>query len=128
MGYNMTLEGQEDIMSIQYFDNGTADPTTDRYTPHCDGDCAGMPHKTGGRVATMVLYCGVPPLGGGNNFQNSKVFVKSTKHAAVFFAYLDPKTHKMETGFTSHSGCPLYESMKRIAVQCMRVGVDKENP
>ena len=40
----------------------------------------------------------------------------------------DPKTHKMETEFTSHSGCPLYEGMKRIAVQYMRVGVGKENP
>jgi hypothetical protein len=27
--------------------------------PHCDGACDGMPHKEGGRIATMVMYCDV---------------------------------------------------------------------
>jgi hypothetical protein len=27
-----------------------------RYTPHCDGDCTGLPHKNGTRMATMVMY------------------------------------------------------------------------
>lgn len=31
-------------------------------------------------------------------------------------------------GFTSHSGCPVLLGTKRIAVQWMRIGVDKENP
>ena len=35
---------------------------------------------------------------------------------------------KKETGFTSHSGCPVFLGTKRIAVQWMRIGVDKENP
>ena len=75
-GYNMTLPGQEDLMSIQYFGNGLDDPTPDRYTPHCDGQCDGLPFKHGGRVATMVMYCDVPEVGGGTNFQNAGVFVK----------------------------------------------------
>jgi hypothetical protein len=128
MGYNMDVIGQEDIMSIQYFGNGTNDPTPDRYMPHCDGDCDGTQHKLGGRVSTMVMYCDVPELGGGTNFQQANVFVKPTKGAAAFFAYMDPVTQLHENGFTTHSGCPVLEGTKRIAVQWMRVGVDAENP
>lgn len=127
-GYNMKVEGQEDLMSIQYFGNGTDDPTPDRYTPHCDGECDGLPHKKGARVATMVMYCDVPELGGGTNFQNANVFAKPQQGAAAFFSYMDPKTGDHETGFTSHSGCPVLLGTKRIAVQWMRVGVDTENP
>jgi hypothetical protein len=115
-------------MSIQYFGNGTDDPRPDRYTPHCDGDCDGMPHKIGGRVATMVMYCDVPELGGGTNFQNANVFVRPEAGAAAFFSYMDPKTRIHEEGYTSHSGCPVYQGTKRIAVQWMRVGVDLNNP
>jgi len=127
-GYNMTVDGQEDLLSIHYFGKGVDDPTPDRYTPHCDGDCGGMPHKKGGRVATMVMYCDVPEVGGGTNFQNSNVFVKPEAGAAAFFSYMDPKTGDHESGFTSHSGCPVLVGTKRIAVQWMRVGVDTENP
>jgi hypothetical protein len=129
VGYNLTVEGQEDLMSIQYFGigkNSTESP--DQYRPHCDGSCDGLPHKAGGRVATMVMYCDVPDLGGATNFQNANVFVKPRLHAAAFFSYYDTDSHKMDTGFTSHSGCPVIEGTKRIAVHWMRIGVDKENP
>jgi hypothetical protein len=129
MGYNLTTDGQEDLMSIQYFGIGkNSTEAPDQYRPHCDGDCDGLPHKTGGRVATMVMYCDVPLLGGATNFQNANVYVKPKKHAAAFFSYLNPVTHNMETGLTSHSGCPVIEGTKRIAVHWMRVGVDSENP
>jgi hypothetical protein len=127
-GYNMTLDGQEDIMSIQYFGDGVANPTPDRYMPHCDGTCDGTPHKRGGRVATMVMYCDVPELGGATNFQNSNVYVKPKLGAAAFFSYLDPKSYLHEQGFTTHSGCPVLLGTKRIAVQWMRIGVDNDNP
>lgn len=139
-GYNMSLPGQEEIMSIQYFgaaeegdeDEERAklyDPTTpDRYTPHCDGDCDGRPHKMGSRVATMVMYCVTPKEGGATNFQTAGVSVKPTLHAGVFFSYLDNDTKLHETGFTTHSGCPVRKGTKKIAVQWMRVGVDEENP
>jgi hypothetical protein len=127
-GYNMTIPGQEDIMSIQYFGNGQDDPTPDRYMPHCDGDCNGLPHKTGGRVATMVMYCDVPERGGATNFQHANVYVKPTKGAAAFFSYMDGNTKIHEEGFTTHSGCPVVTGTKRIAVQWMRVGVDTESP
>ena len=130
VGYNLTVEGQEDLMSIQYFGvgrNSTESP--DQYRPHCDGDCDGLPHKTGGRVATMVMYCDVEGLvGGATNFQNAGVYVKPELGAAAFFSYMDPLTKNMETGFTTHSGCPVIEGTKKIAVHWMRIGVDEENP
>uniref|UniRef100_A0A7S3LDH7 Fe2OG dioxygenase domain-containing protein n=1 Tax=Amphora coffeiformis TaxID=265554 RepID=A0A7S3LDH7_9STRA len=127
-GYSMQVEGQEDVMSIQYFGNGLDDPTPDRYMPHCDGQCDGLPFKTGGRVATMVMYCDVPEVGGATNFQNAGVFVKPVKGAAAFFSYLNPETMVTESGFTTHSGCPVLQGTKRIAVQWMRIGVDENNP
>ncbi len=128
-GYNLTYDGQEDLMSIQYFGQGAdSEETPDQYKPHCDGECAGLPAKMGSRVATMVMYCDVPKVGGGTNFQNSNVYVKPTLHAAAFFSYMDPVRREMETGFTSHSGCPVIEGTKRIAVHWMRIGVNDENP
>mmetsp|Transcript_7969 Transcript_7969/g.18446 ORF Transcript_7969/g.18446 Transcript_7969/m.18446 type:complete len:266 (+) Transcript_7969:1589-2386(+) len=127
-GYNIDVVGQEDIMSIQYFGRGDDDPTPDQYRPHCDGDCDGMPHKTGGRVATMVMYCTVPKRGGATNFQHAGVHVRPETGAAAFFSYLDNDKHTMDTGWTSHSGCPVIEGEKKIAVHWMRLGVDAENP
>jgi hypothetical protein len=126
--YNLTVESQEDIMSIQYFGNGIQDRTPDRYMPHCDGDCDGLPHKRGGRVATMVMYCEIPEVGGGTNFQNSNAFVKPQVGAAAFFSYLNPETRLHEKGFTLHSGCPVLKGTKKIAVQWIRIGVDADNP
>lgn len=127
--YNLTVEGQEDLMSIQYFGIGSqSTESPDQYRPHCDGDCDGLPHKEGGRVATMVMYCDIPELGGGTNFQNSNVFVKPKVGSAAFFSYLDVDTMHKEMGFTSHSGCPVIEGTKRIAVHWMRHGVSAENP
>ena len=127
--YNLTVDGQEDLMSIQYFGKGKdSSESPDQYRPHCDGDCDGLLHKRGGRVATMVMYCDAPELGGGTNFQNSNVFVKPKVGSAAFFSYLNPETMHKDSGFTSHSGCPVIEGTKRIAVHWMRLGVDSENP
>ena len=142
-GFHMTLDGQEEIMSIQYFglNSSTVDrpakivvnddevlSTPDQYTPHCDGDCTNELHKTGSRVATMVMYCDVPEVGGATNFQQSNVYVQPQKGAAAFFSYMNAETERHDEGFTTHSGCPVLVGTKRIAVQWMRIGVDAENP
>lgn len=128
-GLGIEVEGQEDLMSIQYFGRGEEDKAPDRYMPHCDGDCTGLPHKLGGRVATMVMYCDAEGLvGGGTNFGHAGIFVRPKVGAAAFFSYLDAATHIHETGFTTHSGCPVVEGTKRIAVHWMRVGVNKDMP
>eukprot|EP00531_Pseudo-nitzschia_arenysensis_P007692 CAMPEP_0116136230 /NCGR_PEP_ID=MMETSP0329-20121206/11612_1 /TAXON_ID=697910 /ORGANISM="Pseudo-nitzschia arenysensis, Strain B593" /LENGTH=461 /DNA_ID=CAMNT_0003631081 /DNA_START=140 /DNA_END=1525 /DNA_ORIENTATION=+ len=120
--------GQEDLMSIQYFGRGLDDEEPDRYTPHCDGDCTGSPHKSGTRMATMVMYCDMPEVGGHTNFRNAGVHVKPTRGGAVFFSYIDPETKITDKGFTEHSGCPVLVGEKKIVTQWIRLGVDDENP
>jgi hypothetical protein len=135
-GYGMDVAGQEDIMSIQYFGQDGEHPrgsnytseTPDRYTPHCDGSCEGLPHRKGARVATMVSYCTVPKRGGATNFQNAGAHVKPEAGSAAFFSYMNPETKSMDNGWTTHSGCPVVEGTKRIVVHWMRVGVNAEEP
>jgi hypothetical protein len=55
LGLNISHHGQEPLMSIQYFGRGYNDTEPDRYTPHCDGECVGEPHKYGGRMVRTTL-------------------------------------------------------------------------
>ncbi|EEC50968.1 predicted protein [Phaeodactylum tricornutum CCAP 1055/1] len=128
LGLGIEEHGQEDLMSIQYFGRGKNDTEPDRYTPHCDGDCTGLPHKHGTRMATMVMYCDVADLGGHTNFRNAGVHVKPERGSGIFFSYIDPENRVMDTGFTEHSGCPVFEGEKKIVTQWIRLGVDTENP
>eukprot|EP00978_Attheya_sp_CCMP212_P012042 scaffold29883_cov48-Attheya_sp.AAC.1 len=75
----------------------------------------------------MVMYCEIPERGGSTNFKNAGVTVKPTLGSAVFFSYLG-EDGNMDNQFTEHSGCPVIEGRKHIAVQWMRLGVDNENP
>jgi len=120
--------GQENLMSIQYLGRGLNDTEPDRYTPHCDGDCTGQHHKSGTRMATMVMYCDIPEVGGHTNFRNAGIHVKPATGGAVFFSYIDPDTLIIDKGFTEHSGCPVIQGEKKIVVQWIRMGVDENNP
>merc|ERR1711935_192784 len=115
-------------MSIQYFGRGANHTAPDRYTPHCDGECDGLEHKSGTRMATLVMYCTIPEVGGHTNFRNANVHVKPKKGSGVFFSYIDPATKVMDNGFTEHSGCPVFEGEKKIVTQWIRYGVDGDNP
>jgi hypothetical protein len=121
-------EGQENLMSIQYVGRGMEDTTPDQYLPHCDGNCNGKPHVFATRVASMVLYCDVPIRGGATNFQNVGIHIHPTKNAGLFFSYMNPKTMMMDHGYTTHSGCPVYDGIKRIVTEWMRVGVTEDVP
>lgn len=127
LGLDIQEHGQEDLMSIQYFGRGANDTAPDRYTAHCDGDCDGLPHKAGTRMATIVMYCTIPETGGHTNFKNAHVHVKPKRGNGIFFSYIDPVTKLMDTGFTEHSGCPVLEGEKKIVTQWIRLGVDAEN-
>jgi hypothetical protein len=70
----------------------------------------------------------VPTVGGHTNFRHAGVHVRPQPGSAVFFSYIDPSTNISDDGFTSHSGCPVYEGSKRIVTQWIRLGVDEENP
>jgi hypothetical protein len=126
--FDIQVNGQEYLMSIQYSGRGPDDKAPDRYMPHCDGNCYGDDFRIGNRMATMLMYCEIPTVGGATNFLNSGVHIKPKQYAATFFSYIDPTTMKMDDGFTVHSGCPVIEGEKKIATQWVRLGVDDENP
>jgi len=44
------------------------------------------------------------------------VYIKPELKAAAFFSYMDPLTMNVETGFTTHSVCPVIEGIKKIAI------------
>jgi hypothetical protein len=67
-------------------------------------------------------------VGGHTNFRNAGVHVKPEFGNAIFFSYIDPVKMIMDTGFTEHSGCPVYKGEKKIVTQWIRLGVDAENP
>jgi len=128
LGLDLKENGQEDLMSIQYFGRGKNDTEPDRYMPHCDGDCDGRAHMFGNRMATMVLYCTIPEIGGATNFRNAGIHIKPKVGSGTFFSYIDPETMRMDLGFTEHSGCPVIQGEKKIVTQWIRLGVDDENP
>eukprot|EP00588_Corethron_pennatum_P011282 CAMPEP_0194281756 /NCGR_PEP_ID=MMETSP0169-20130528/21494_1 /TAXON_ID=218684 /ORGANISM="Corethron pennatum, Strain L29A3" /LENGTH=463 /DNA_ID=CAMNT_0039026903 /DNA_START=31 /DNA_END=1422 /DNA_ORIENTATION=+ len=126
-GYDLGIEGQEDLMVIKYTGRGSGEARPDRYMPHCDEDCAGKQHKEGNRVATMVMYCDVPEAGGEANFRNSNVLLRPEKGSSIFFSYMG-SDEIMDSGFTEHSDCPVIEGNKFIMMQWMRSGVDAAYP
>ena len=91
----------------------------------CDGACDGTPHLPGGRVATAVLYCQVPEVGGGTTFTKANVFVRPKKNLASLFVYKGPDG-RMDSGFTEHSGCPVVQGEKWITTVWLREGVTRE--
>jgi hypothetical protein len=70
----------------------------------------------------------VPEIGGHTNFHNAGVHVAPVSGNGIFFSYIDPETKVMDTGFTEHSGCPVFVGEKKIVTQWVRYGVDDENP
>lgn len=118
-GYGISPEGQEGLTVIQYNPG-------DEYVPHCDGACDGRPHNSGGRVATTVLYCMEPGVGGGTTFSRADVFVRPRAGSAVWFSYMGADG-VMDNGLTEHGGCPVVEGEKWIAAQWMRLGVTTDD-
>ena len=68
---------------------------------------------------------------GVSNRQGSEICISRTllvpSLSAIFFSYIDPETKLMDTGFTEHSGCPVFSGEKKIVTQWIRLGVDDEN-
>jgi hypothetical protein len=82
--------------------------------------------KSEGRFSCPIM----PP-----NTQTGKVLSTSVSSvsptlydiSAIFFSYIDPETMIMDTGFTEHSGCPVFEGEKKIVTQWVRYGVSAED-
>mmetsp|Transcript_22879 Transcript_22879/g.73562 ORF Transcript_22879/g.73562 Transcript_22879/m.73562 type:complete len:124 (-) Transcript_22879:82-453(-) len=96
----------------------------DEYRPHCDGGCDGSPHLHGGRVATMLLYCRTATSGGTTTFTHARATAAPEPNDVVFFSYYDTHTGLMDTGLTTHSGCPVTDGDKWVVTLWMRRGVN----
>ena len=119
--YSLQLDGQEDLMAVQYNPG-------QQYMLHCDGSCDGTPFVSGGRLATMLMYCEAAD-GGGTAFPNAGVHVVPKRGQAVYFSFRGVDGEgEMENWHTEHSGCPVKSGSKWVITQWLRDGVSKENP
>ena len=119
--YTLSLDGQEDLMAVQY------DPGQ-QYLLHCDGSCDGTPFRSGGRLATVLMYCATAE-GGGTAFPNANVYVVPEKGQAAYFHFRGPDpSGAMEDWHTEHSACPVRTGEKWAVTLWLRDGVSKELP
>jgi len=77
--------------------------------------------------SNFVEHSEVPSIGGHTNFRHAGVHIRPQPGSAVFFSYIDPHTLVKDDGFTSHSGCPVYQGNKKILTQWIRLGVDEDD-
>lgn len=120
--YTLAVDGQEDLMAIQYFQG-------QQYMLHCDGSCDGTPHLSGGRIATVLMFCQDAIDGGATVFPNAGVHVKPRAGDAVYFHFRGPEsTGLTEHWHTEHSGCPVRDGEKWVLTLWLRDGVSKDRP
>ena len=97
----------------------------DHYEPHCDCSCERSGPRPGGRVATMLLVCEAPTLGGATAFprhHDRALTLRPAAGDAVFFAY-DKNARE-----SLHAGCPVRDGVKRVVSIFLRDGVTASSP
>ena len=96
----------------------------DAYEPHCDVSCdrADGAGGSGGRAATVLLYCAAPALGGATVFPGRGLKVDPVPGSALFFAY------DVGAASTLHAGCAVRTGSKVVASALLRSGVSAERP
>ena len=97
----------------------------DHYEPHCDCSCERSGPKPGGRVATMLLVCEAPTLGGATAFprhHDRALTLRPAAGDAVFFAYDENARESL------HAGCPVRDGVKRVVSIFLRDGVTASSP
>ena len=97
----------------------------DHYEPHCDASCERSGSRPGGRVATMLLVCEPPKLGGATAFPRHRgkaLTLRPGAGDAVFFAY-DKNARE-----SLHAGCPVRDGVKRVVSIFLRYGVTASSP
>ncbi|KAJ8600103.1 hypothetical protein CTAYLR_003456 [Chrysophaeum taylorii] len=119
--YSLPSDGQEALMAIQY-------TRGQQYMLHCDGSCDGTPFLSGGRLATVLMYCQNADEGGATTFPNAGVHVSPALYSAVYFHFRHPTTNLTEAWHTEHSGCPVLSGEKWVITHWLRAGVSKEQP
>ena len=97
----------------------------DFYEPHCDVSCERSGSRPGGRVATLLLVCEAPTLGGATAFPRHRgkaLTLRPGAGDAVFFAY-DKNARE-----SLHAGCPVRGGVKRVVSIFLRDGVTASSP
>ena len=97
----------------------------DHYEPHCDCSCERSGPRPGGRVATMLLVCEAPTLGGATAFprhHDRALTLRPGAGDAVFFAYGENARESL------HAGCPVRDGVKRVVSIFLRDGVTASSP
>ena len=119
-------EGGQEELRYTHYSGGTGkeEKAPVRSLAHCGENCAGLEHKSGNLIATMIMHCEVPKAGGEANFRNAGVHIKPKQYSATFFSYINPVTMKMDNGFTEHSICPVLEGKMKLVTQKVRLGVN----
>ena len=112
-------ENREDLFLLHYEANAD---NPDHYAPHCDGKCDGSQAERGDRIATFIMYCVVPKVGGATHFSRTGSHIPGKPGDALFYAYVDPKSGISDTSMTNHTGCPVIEGEKKILTHKIRLG------
>lgn len=118
-GLSVYPPGQESLNAVLYRDIG------DEYRPHCDddGNCHAGMYEKGTRIATTLIYCRVPELGGATTFTNDALKIVPKSGDMLLFSYL--LTDELMAGKDGeHSGCPVQKGQKWVGTQWYREGVD----
>lgn len=110
---------QEPVNLIEYGEK-------DAYEPHCDSDCLrDGPVGPGARVATVLVYCAAPDLGGATVFPDRgggrALKIAPAANAALVFSY--------ETGARGalHAGCAVRRGTKRVLSIFLRTAFDGDD-
>mmetsp|Transcript_12449 Transcript_12449/g.40743 ORF Transcript_12449/g.40743 Transcript_12449/m.40743 type:complete len:543 (+) Transcript_12449:202-1830(+) len=123
--YSLAVDGQEDLMAIQYH-------AGQQYMLHCDGSCDGTPFLPGGRLATLLMFCKDADDGGATTFPNAGAHVIPRAGDAVYFHFRaggGPKDGLLtEHWHTEHSGCEVRAGEKWVITFWLRDGVDNDTP
>lgn len=86
---------------------------------HCDASCDGTEHRIGGRVATSIMYCRAPELGGATIFPKSEIYIRPKKGMLTLIAYWGADGRTDPEGLTEHASCPIIEG--KFPNWCKRV-------
>lgn len=104
----------EDFMAIRFGPG-------DHWRVHCDGKCNGLPHVSGDRIATMIMFCQTSsPQSALINFRNAGSSIRPEPGSAVFFTYASAADRETDKGYTEYSTCPVVEGEQKIVTQWFR--------
>jgi hypothetical protein len=117
----MEMEEGRDREDLFYLHYEQKEDNPDHYAAHCDGTCDGSNVGVGDRIATFILYCVVPEVGGATHFSRAGLHVPGKPGDALFYTYVDRTSGISDTGMTNHTGCPVLQGEKKILTHKIRL-------